>query len=164
LSVFLDEASAQFPNDPRARFLKATSRSLAAFLDEHAPLLPLDPLHGHAVIHGHCHEKALSTMDAERRMLMRAGLDVTVLSSGCCGMAGSFGFERDKYDVSMAIADGDLFEKLRAEDASTVVVADGFSCREQIEQGGLERHALHSAEVLRLALRRDDEEHRPSPG
>ena len=83
-------------------------------------------------------------------MLKKLGLDAQVLNSGCCGMAGSFGFESDKYDVSIAIGERRLLPTVRRAADSTVIVADGFSCREQISQQ-TEREALHLAEVIQLA-------------
>ena len=80
-------------------------------------------------------------------MLDRLGLDYEVLNSGCCGMAGSFGFEASKYDVSIAAADRVLLPRLRAEPTETLVLANGFSCREQIEQC-TGRHTVHVAEAM----------------
>jgi Fe-S oxidoreductase len=91
-------------------------------------------------------------MDAEESLLRRLGLDLEVLDAGCCGMAGSFGFEKDHYDISVRIGERALLPAVRRADAGTLIVADGFSCREQISQlTGLE--ALHLADVLRLGLR-----------
>ena len=90
--------------------------------------------------------------DADLRVMARAGLDVELPNPGCCGMAGSFGFERgEKFRVSRAVAEQHLLPALRRAPADTLVVADGFSCREQIAQlGG--RRAHHLAEVLRMTL------------
>ena len=86
-------------------------------------------------------------MKAERALLERTGASLTVLDSGGCGMAGPFGFERDKYEVSQALGERVLLPAVRAADNDTVVVTDGFSCREQIAQG-TQGHAVHVAEVL----------------
>ena len=103
-------------------------------------------------MHGHCHEKALSGMESEMELLRRLGVDAELLDTGCCGMAGSFGFEAgDKYRVSTAIGEMDVLPKVRQADTDTLVVADGFSCREQIE-GATTRRALHVAEVARMAI------------
>jgi Fe-S oxidoreductase len=103
------------------------------------------------MVHGHCHQVALMGMSAEHEILERAGLEVTMLESGCCGMAGSFGFERDHYDISMAVGERVLLPSVRAADPDTLIVADGFSCREQIHQGA-GRRSHHLADVLHMGL------------
>ena len=95
-------------------------------------------------------------MNAEKAVLTKLGLDYELLDSGCCGMAGSFGFDQDKYDVSLAIGERVLLPAVRNSDADTLVIANGFSCREQIRQT-TGRQTLHLAEVLQLALRRHGE-------
>src|SRR5262249_36803163 len=104
--------------------------------------------------HGHCHHKALMRMDAERSVLDKLGLDVQMLDAGCCGMAGAFGFEKEHYDVAMHVGERVLLPAVRTAPQGTLIVADGFSCREQIAQS-TDRRALHLAEVLRMALRQD---------
>jgi hypothetical protein len=86
----------------------------------------------------------------------KAGLDAEVLDSGCCGLAGNFGFEDGHYDISMACAERVLLPRLREAPEDAVVIADGFSCRTQIQQGGVAREGLHLAEVLAGALRQGD--------
>lgn len=90
-------------------------------------------------------------MTAEESLLRRVGIEAHSPAPGCCGMAGSFGFEHDKYDISMAIGELELLPAVRRAPADWLVIADGFSCREQIAQGS-DRHALHLAEVLQMAL------------
>ena len=104
-----------------------------------------------AVIHGHCHHKALWSMSPEHRLLQAAGLHPEVLDSGCCGLAGSFGYEAGHHDISMSIGNKVLLPKVREATPDTLLVADGFSCRQQIAHG-TPRQALHTAEVLALAL------------
>ena len=104
-----------------------------------------------ALVHGHCHQKALSTMGASRACLGAAGLSVSETNAGCCGVAGSFGYEAEHYDVSVAIAEDRLAPAVRAA-ADAVVVAAGTSCREQIAHT-TGRAALHPAEVLASRLR-----------
>jgi Fe-S oxidoreductase len=104
-------------------------------------------LAGRAVVHGHCHQKAVMGLEPEVELLRATGLEVEVLDSGCCGMAGSFGFEVGKYQVSMACGELVLLPAVRAAAPDTLLVADGFSCREQIHQA-TGRRALHTAEVL----------------
>jgi Fe-S oxidoreductase len=105
-------------------------------------------------VHGHCHHRsAEKDLQHDRELLDRLGLDYEVLDTGCCGMAGSFGYHAgEHYDVSVKIAEHSLLPKLRQVAPSTLVIADGFSCRGQIEQlDG--REALHVAQVARRALR-----------
>ncbi len=90
-------------------------------------------------------------MTAEESLLHRIGIDFQSPAPGCCGMAGSFGFEHDKYEISMAIGELELLPAVRKAPADWLIIADGFSCREQIAQG-TDRHALHLAEVLQMAL------------
>ena len=104
-------------------------------------------LNGRAVVQGHCHHKSIFTMDAEEEVLKKLGLDFEILDSGCCGMAGAFGFEKDHYDISVRAAERVLLPRLREAPDKTLILADGFSCREQIRQlSGLYAH--HLAEVL----------------
>jgi Fe-S oxidoreductase len=110
-------------------------------------------LTGRVLLHGHCHQKALMKMDHAHAVLRQMGLTVEAPDSGCCGMAGAFGFEADKFAMSQAIGERVLLPAVRAAAADTLIVADGFSCREQIRQA-TGRPAIHLAEVLALGLRR----------
>jgi hypothetical protein len=107
-----------------------------------------------AIVQGHCHHKAIMRMKDEKALMEKMGLDYEVLESGCCGMAGSFGYEQDKYSVSVACGERALLPRVREEASSTLIVADGFSCKEQIAQQ-TEREALHLAQVMQLALHDD---------
>ena len=103
------------------------------------------------LLHGHCHQKALVGTGPTVAALGWAGFRVEEVDSGCCGMAGSFGFEREHYDISVALGGRRLAPAVKAAHADTVIVAPGISCRQQIEHlAG--RRALHPAEVLRAAL------------
>ena len=104
-----------------------------------------------ALLHGHCHHKSIMKMTAEESLLRRIGIDFQSPAPGCCGMAGSFGFEHDKYEISAAIGELELLPAVRSAPADWLIIADGFSCREQIAQGTA-RRALHLAEVLQMAL------------
>jgi len=152
VAVFRDELRNLFPDDARARRLSTLVSSLGEFLSTHADRLPPLALRYKAIVHGHCHQKALFGMDGERRVLDRLGLDYVMADSGCCGMAGSFGFERDHHDVSQAIGERRLLPQVRGAGSETLIVADGFSCREQIAQS-TDRVALHLADVLAIARR-----------
>ncbi|HYG61829.1 MAG TPA: (Fe-S)-binding protein, partial [Thermoanaerobaculia bacterium] len=148
-AVFRDELLQLFPEDPRARRLSALSRTLAELLAD-SPFAP-SRLEERAVVHGHCHHKAVMGMAADRTLLARLGLDFEILDSGCCGMAGGFGFEKDHYEVSIACGERVLLPAVRATTPDTLVIADGFSCREQIAQA-TGRRALHLAQVARMAV------------
>ena len=102
-------------------------------------------------LHGHCHHKATGGIAPEHDLLEKMGLEVEELDSGCCGMAGGWGYEPDHYDVSIACGERVLLPKVREAPADALVVADGFSCRSQIEQARTGRRALHAAQVLALA-------------
>lgn len=105
-----------------------------------------------ALLHGHCHQKAFDAMPAVRKVLgLVPDLAVETIESSCCGMAGSFGFEAEHYDVSMKMAEAALLPSVRAADAATLIVADGTSCRHQIREGA-HREAIHVARVLERAL------------
>ena len=106
-----------------------------------------------AIVHGHCHQKAVLRMGDTEKVLRDLGLDVEVLDAGCCGMAGSFGFEAgERYEVSMKCGEQVLLPAVRQAPRDALIVANGFSCREQIAQA-TGRRALHLAQVLQMALR-----------
>ena len=149
-SVFRDELHELMPNDPLAKKLVKQTVLLGEFLDQHTQFRP-PKLKRKAIVHGHCHHKAVMRMDSEKKLLDSMGLDHKELASGCCGMAGSFGYEKDKYDVSIAVGERALLPAVRKADVSTLIIADGFSCKEQITQETA-RFALHPAEVMKLAL------------
>ncbi len=150
-AVFRDELVNLFPDDLDARRLASQTFQFGEFLartDEwRAPRLE-----GRAVVHRHCHDKALLDREAAAKVLGATGLDAAMLQTGCCGGAGSFGYEREHYDVSMAVGEHDVLPKVRQTPPDALVVADGFSCRQQIEHG-TGRRPLHLAEVLRLGLK-----------
>ena len=151
-AVFRDELRNLFPRDENAFRLRQQTFLLSEFLEQKAPDWQLPRLARKAVVHGHCHHKAIMGMQAEEAVLKRLGLDYTLLDSGCCGMAGAFGFEPgDHYEVSIKAGERVLLPAVRAADRGTLIVADGFSCREQIAQT-TRRRAMHLAEVLQLAV------------
>jgi Fe-S oxidoreductase len=128
---------------------------IAAQADAGALRLELVPLPTNAaLLHGHCHQKAFDAMPAVRKVLdMVPGLKVETVESSCCGMAGSFGYEAEHFDVSMKMAELSLLPAVRQAKPETVVVADGTSCRHQIHDGS-GREALHVASVLQMALKK----------
>jgi Fe-S oxidoreductase len=153
-SVFKDELLELFPIDARAQRLSSQVWLLADWLSAKAPNFAADRLRGaHVLVHGHCHHKAVFGGPAnEIAILRRAGAAVDQIQAGCCGMAGPFGFEADKFEVSKAIARDGLMPAVESASPMTMIVADGFSCREQIQQQ-THRKALHLAQVIQLALR-----------
>jgi FAD/FMN-containing dehydrogenase/Fe-S oxidoreductase len=152
LSVFRDELTQLFPDDARAARLAALAMPLAAFLEARGWAPPRAS--GRVLLHGHCHQKALFGMKSEESLLRAAGYTVLAPESGCCGMAGAFGIKPKHLEASRRLANRALLPALEAEARETPVVADGFSCREQIESLGA-RPTLHLAELLAGAMRRD---------
>ena len=104
-------------------------------------------------LHGHCHQKALSSVNPTQQILsLPANYEVEVIPSGCCGMAGSFGYEQEHYDVSMKIGELVLFPAVRSSEAETLIAAPGTSCRHQIKDG-TGRDVLHPVEILWRAMK-----------
>jgi FAD/FMN-containing dehydrogenase/Fe-S oxidoreductase len=162
VAVFRDELVNLFPHDNRAQALSRQTFLLSEFLENHAKGFIYPPLNRKAIVHGHCHQKSLMKMSTEESVLHRLGIDFQAPAPGCCGMAGSFGFESDKYDISMAIGELELLPAVRQAPADWLVIADGFSCREQIAQG-TDRHAMHLAEVLQMAIKGEGKPAGPYP-
>ncbi len=147
-SVFRDELINFFPQNVRAQRLRDQTLLLSEFLVCHAPDFQPAPHPGAKILlHGHCHHKSMMKMTDEVDLLRRTGADVELLDSGCCGMAGPFGFEREKFEVSQILGERVLLPAVRAAAPDTLLVADGFSCREQIAQNS-PRRAVHFAEVI----------------
>jgi FAD/FMN-containing dehydrogenase/Fe-S oxidoreductase len=154
-AVFRDEMVSLLPNDEDARRLSRLTCTLDQLLTEQAPAFEWPWLPGRAIVHGHCHHKSVLGFEREETVLQRLGLDVQAPEPGCCGMAGAFGFEAGShYDVSRTCGERALLPAVRAAEETTLIVADGFSCREQIAQGS-RRTGLHLAQVLELALAND---------
>ena len=158
-SVFRDELLNLFPENGRAQKLSSQVFLLSEFLEQHARAFSLPTLRRSALVHGHCHHKSIMKMNAEKAVLQRMGVEYQMPAPGCCGMAGAFGFEKEKYEVSLAIGELELLPAVRNAPADCLIVANGFSCREQIEQC-TQRKTLHSAEVIQMALRSF---HQPNP-
>ena len=151
VAVFRDELINLFPMDEDARRLTANTFILSEFLEKKAPDFILPKLRRKALVQKHCHHEHVMKFDAENAVLQKLGLDYDLLDSGCCGMAGSFGFEAEHYDVSVAVGERRLLPAVRGADPGTLVIADGFSCREQIA-GLTGRGALHLAQVIQMAM------------
>jgi FAD/FMN-containing dehydrogenase/Fe-S oxidoreductase len=148
-SVFKDELLQLFPNDARARRMSSQVWLLADWLAAKAPDFAAGRLQGaHILLHGHCHHKAVFAGPASEIALLRsAGATVELIQAGCCGMAGPFGFAADKFEISKAIAEDGLLPAVRSAGPMTLIVADGFSCREQIAQL-TGREATHVVQLL----------------
>jgi FAD/FMN-containing dehydrogenase/Fe-S oxidoreductase len=149
-SVYRDEVPSLYPSDSDMKLMSEQSLLLSEFIDREKLMLP--SLKGKAIFHGHCHQRAVLNPDAARNILRKMGLEFEEPQKTCCGMAGSFGYEKDKYELSMQIAELGLFPAIRRAPVSWYIVADGFSCRTQIKDG-TGRTALHTGELLLLALR-----------
>jgi len=154
-SVFRDELHNLFPTNERATRLRNQTFLLSEFLQNHAPDYLPPSLSRKVILHGHCHHKALMKISDEESLLRKMGVELQSLDSGCCGMAGPFGFQKDKFEISQAIGERVLLPAVRRAASDTLIVADGFSCREQILQG-TGRSAMHLAEVLKMALDRQN--------
>jgi Fe-S oxidoreductase len=151
IAAFRDELPNLLPHDEDAKRLSLQTLTLAEFLQRHAPDWEPPKLDRRALVHIHCHQEATAGSDAEQRLYERMGLDYEVLDSGCCGLAGSFGFEAAHHDVSVDIAQARLLPLIEAADEETILISDGFSCKTQVEQlSG--RRLLHTAQVLKMAL------------
>jgi Fe-S oxidoreductase len=157
VATFRDELCNLLPRDQDAMRLKQQSKLLSEFLEEKG-WQPTTPLPRKAIVHGHCHHKAVLKFDAETKLLRKIVRDVEVLDSGCCGMAGAFGYERDHYEVAQACGERKLLPAMRAAPKEALVITDGFSCREQVQQA-TDRSPMHVAEVCKMAL---DEAHAPT--
>jgi FAD/FMN-containing dehydrogenase/Fe-S oxidoreductase len=155
VSVFRDELPNLFPYDEQAKRLHEQVFLLSEYLDKLDGGFPFPALQRQAIVHGHCHHKSVLKMDAEESVMKKLKLDFRVLDSGCCGMAGSFGFTKEKYDVSMACGERVLLPEVRQAADDAMIIADGFSCHEQIVQS-TGRTPLHLAQVLQMALREKD--------
>ncbi|MBI3557291.1 MAG: FAD-binding protein [Deltaproteobacteria bacterium] len=157
VAVFRDELVSLLPNDANARRLANQTLILSEFLEKHATHFRIPRLKGKALVHGHCHQKAVLTMKDEQGVLDRLGLDYRISDSGCCGMAGSFGFEAadEHYEVSMRAGERVLLPEARGAASDTLVITNGFSCRTQITQA-TQRKPLHLAQVLQMAIQAED--------
>jgi FAD/FMN-containing dehydrogenase/Fe-S oxidoreductase len=152
VSVFRDELTNLITDDEDAKRLSAQTYLLTEFLAAKAPDFVIPRLQRKVLVSGHCHQKAVLRFDDEVDLLKKLGVDYTVIDSGCCGMAGAFGFEKgDHYRVSIQCGERALLPAVRAAADDTLIVTSGFSCREQISQT-TDREALHIAQLLKLAL------------
>jgi FAD/FMN-containing dehydrogenase/Fe-S oxidoreductase len=151
-TVFRDELISLLPGDEDAARLSKQTYLLSEFLQKKAPDYKPPRLKRKALLHGHCHHKAIMKLDDEQALLAEMEMDVETPDTGCCGMAGAFGFEEgDHYDVAMKCGERVLLPAVRQADKDTLIITDGFSCREQITQT-TDRVPLHLAQIIQMAL------------
>lgn len=162
VAAFRDELPGLMPHDEDAKRLSLQTLTLAEFVRDHAPDWEAPRLEAKAVVHGHCHQKAVMGMSAEEEIYGKLGLDFELLDSGCCGLAGSFGFEAEHDEISREIGEQRLMPAVRAADPETILIADGFSCKTQIDEM-TDRRALHTAQVIKLAMDSRSGEVSPRP-
>jgi FAD/FMN-containing dehydrogenase/Fe-S oxidoreductase len=146
-SVFKDEAPNLMPKDPRVAMLKRQTMLLGEFLVTHARDFRPAQFEQRMLVHTHCHQRAVFAADADLQLLGATGAEVVPLDSGCCGMAGPFGFAQRSFGISQSLAERSLLPAVRSANDATIIVTNGFSCREQISQN-TGRRAVHIAEVL----------------
>jgi Fe-S oxidoreductase len=150
-TVFRDELSNLLPHDLDATRLKKQAFLLSEFLAEKVPGFDWPKLAGSVLVQGHCHHRSVLKFESEHKLLERIADGVEMVSSSCCGMAGSFGFEKEHYELSQTLGAQALYPAVAKSGDETVILANGFSCREQIRQG-TGRKATHLAQYLELAL------------
>jgi Fe-S oxidoreductase len=149
LAVFKDELTKILPHDDDAARLARNAYHFGEFFESFDVEVPR--LARKALLWGHCHHRATGGIDPEQQLLERMGVETEPLSGGCCGVAGGWGYENGKFDISVECGEQALLPAVRAADEATVVVADGFSCKTQIQQNGGDRRALHIAQVMKMA-------------
>ncbi len=154
LAVFKDELVKMMPHDEDARRLAENAYHFGEFFERFG----IEPPHldGAALLWGHCHHKATGGIEPERHVLEGMGLDVQQADGGCCGLAGSWGFEKGKYDISMDCGEQGLLPAVRDADQHTYIVANGFSCKTQVKDAGTGRQPLHLAQLMKLAREQTD--------
>jgi Fe-S oxidoreductase len=148
---FRDELVEMLPHDQQAQRLSKQTYTLAEFLTKFAPDFEIPQADRTLLVQKHCHHQSVMGFDADEKVLNSVASDVQIPSSGCCGLAGSWGFEKEKFDISMDCGERVLFPAVRDAAPGDVLVADGFSCRTQIEQG-TGRRAIHLAQLIKAAL------------
>ena len=152
VAVFRDEMIEVFPHREDARILSKQTFIFSEFMEMQNHEIP--QLHRKALVHGHCHHKSVIHMDAEVSVLKKLGLEYEIVDDSCCGMAGAFGFASEHYDVSVKIGEQTLCPAVHAADDDTLIIANGFSCQQQIEQL-TGRKAMHLAQVVEMAMNQD---------
>jgi FAD/FMN-containing dehydrogenase/Fe-S oxidoreductase len=152
LAALKHDAPALLPDNPLAATVAAATHTFAEFLSRSGWEPP--QVGGEALVQTHCHQHAVVGFDADRSLMKAAGIKASIPDSGCCGLAGNFGFERGHYEVSKAAGERVLLPAVRDAAPTTAIVADGFSCRTQITHG-TSRQPMHLAQLLADALHQD---------
>lgn len=156
-SVFKDELINFFPDYQDADRLVENSYLLSEFLLKNIKDEEFPQLKRKAIVHGHCHHKALTKMKEEDAVLKKIGLDFQILDDGCCGLAGAFGYVDTHYDISVACGERVLLPAVRKADKDTLLITNGFSCHSQVnQQTGIKM--LHLSEVLKMAIENEKEQ------
>jgi Fe-S oxidoreductase len=156
VAVFRDELTNLFPQNEISKKLKHQTYTLGEFLSQKTPGFKIPKLNKRVLLHGHCHHKAIMKLDTEEDVLKKMGVDLQKPDSGCCGMAGGFGYESgEHHEVSVKAGERVLLPAVRSAEKDTIILADGFSCREQIKQE-TDRQGMHLAQVLQMAIRQTD--------
>ena len=150
-TVFHEEMINFFPNDESARRLKQQTFLLSEFLEQKIVDFRPPKLNCRAVVHGHCHHKSVMKMDDEESLLKKMNVDYQMPDSGCCGMAGAFGFEKNHYDIANKWGERALLPAVRNAGKDVLIISDGFSCRGHVALSS-DRHALHLGEVTQMAV------------
>lgn len=150
-----DEMLNFFPSDNDAQRLAKQSYILSEFIIKYVEEDKLPKINSKVLLHFHCHHSSVLKTKDETDLLKKMGVDFKALDSGCCGLAGSFGFEKDHHEISMASGERVLLPAVREQDEQTMILTNGFSCREQIAQGTI-RKAVHLAELMHIAIREEN--------
>jgi len=152
VSVFRNELKNLFPDNDNAKKLSEIVFTLSEFIQANKEDFHFNKINRKVFYHAHCHHKAIMHIDKDKELLESLGVNLTMMDAGCCGLAGSFGFERgEKYTLSMQIGERALFPLLRKISDEDIIISDGFSCREQILHG-TNKKAIHLAEMLATAI------------
>jgi FAD/FMN-containing dehydrogenase/Fe-S oxidoreductase len=161
LAVFRDELTKMLPHDDDASRLARNCYHFGEFFTTFDITPPA--LDRNAVLWGHCHHRATGGVEPEQQVLEQMGMTVDPVQGGCCGLAGSWGFEEGKYEISMDCGEQALLPAIRAAQKDTVIVANGFSCKTQIEESGVGRRALHLGQVMTMAREHGRDGYRGGP-
>jgi FAD/FMN-containing dehydrogenase/Fe-S oxidoreductase len=149
LLTFRDEMPSLFPEDATARQITENSLMLDEFLAREGIDIGAGAIKGRAMLHGHCHQKAIAGIDSEVAIISKLpDLQCDVLDAGCCGMAGAFGYDREHYEISRTLASRALIPAIEKSSPDTIIIADGFSCRAQVRHFFPTRRVMHLAEAL----------------